>query len=138
MGMMKHKHTCLIMAMLSNNNNTNNVLTKLPKEVLEHIVGFIDAPQCGAVCNTFGVKVVEYASFYCRTCNRPRKREMITLSHDGTSSCAFDPHDFNYHERIRLWNAHCAANKSSFTFWGMARKINRIDRVLARRGKTTA
>ena len=58
---------------------------------------------------------------------------MITLSHDGTSSCAFDPHDFNYRECIRLWNEWCAANKSAFRFRGMAREIIRIDRVLTMR-----
>ena len=31
MGMMKHKHTCLIMAMMSYNNNTDTVLTELPE-----------------------------------------------------------------------------------------------------------
>ena len=74
MGMMKHKHTCLIMAMMSYNNTNNKVLNNMPKEVLEHIVGFIAGHQSGAACNALKLKTIESAVPPCCLCWRLMKR----------------------------------------------------------------
>ena len=77
MGMMKHKRTCLIMAMTSYNNTTNNVLTEMPKEVLEHIVGFIAGHRSGPACNVFGLRTKESALFRCHCCDVPKPLTML-------------------------------------------------------------
>ena len=80
MGMMKHKHTCLIMAMMLYSNTNKNVLTNMPKEVLEHIVGFIAGHQGGPACNVFGLRAEEPALFLCDWCKVPKP--LALLYHD--------------------------------------------------------
>ena len=77
MGMTKHKHTCLIMAMMSCNNTSNNVLTNAPKEVLEHIAGFIAGHRSRPACNVFGLRTKESALFRSHWCSVPKPLTML-------------------------------------------------------------
>ena len=79
MGMMKHKHTCLIMAMMSYNNTSNNVLTNVPVAVVQQVMTFLHGWQARYFCDLLGVKVKNLASFQCVFCDRQMLYKQIDL-----------------------------------------------------------
>ena len=66
--------------MMSYNNTNNNVLTNMPKEVLERIVGFIPGHWSGPACNVIGLRTEESALFLCDKCKVPKP--LTLLYHD--------------------------------------------------------
>jgi len=98
MDMMKHKHTCLIMAMMSYNNNNKTVNTELPEEMLQRIAGFIEGEESAAMCNAFGKLAEEFASFRCYRCERMMPYKDVR-GYMGVLICA----DHEVDECDRIW-----------------------------------